>query len=129
MTLRPCGHILDLDADVAEDLRDRHVGRLVGAVGAVSLPTSVDYSSLLDGVQEQRASSSCVGQAFSTAIYLRANLAGHPIARPSAKAIYDIARLSDQKNVLVDQGSRPRAALDGMLEYGLVAADRWPLTD
>ena len=125
---RACGHIPDRACDVEEDLRTRHVGMLVGAsVGA--LPAAVDYSSLLDGVQDQKSSSSCVGQAFATAIYLRAKIAGHPIARPSAKAIYDVARLSEQRDVLVDDGCRPRAAIDGMTEHGLVASERWPLTD
>jgi len=125
--MRGLGHIPDLDEDVAEDLRERHVGSLVGSrVGA--LPNAVDYSGHLDWIQDQGPSNSCVGQALSTSVYVRAALTGILVSRPSAKAIYDVARLVDSPNVLVDDGCRPRAAILGAQEYGFVAEERWPLT-
>lgn len=126
--VRRFGHVPDHDADVEEDLRDRHVGALVGP-SAGAMPAEVDYSGLLDRIPDQRSSNSCVGQAFATALYLRAQIAGSPIDRPSAKAIYDVARLVDSPGVLFDDGCRPRAALLGTQDYGLVAESRWPLSD
>lgn len=128
MLSRGLGHIPDLDDHVRDDLRDRHVDMLVGAA-PVESPVSVDYSPLLDGITDQGATSSCVGQAFSTATYLRSHIAGIPLPRPSAKAIYDCARLLDTPNTLVDVGCRPRQAIVGMQMYGLVADSRWPLTE
>lgn len=91
----------------------------------------LNYASLLDGVPDQRNTSSCVGQAFSTALFVGAKLAGHPIPRPSAKAIYDYARGEDQPYVeLVDDGSRPLAAIKCLTEKGMVSNDPiegWPL--
>jgi hypothetical protein len=126
--MRGLGAIPDAAEDVEEDLRRHHVGQLVGAA-PVALPDRVDYSSLVGPIPDQEWSSACVGFAFATAIYLRSRIAGHPMAeRPSAKAIYDIARLGDTQDWLADVGSRPRAAVDGMQTFGLVAESRWPLT-
>lgn len=125
---RGLGAIPDAAEDVEDDLHKRHVGHLVGAA-PVALPERVDFTSLVGPIPDQGWSSSCVGQAFATAIYLRSRIAGHPMAeRPSAKAIYDIARLGDTHDWLADVGSRPRAAIDGMQTFGLVAESRWPLT-
>lgn len=128
MTVRGLGAIADLPEHVDDDLRFRHVGALIGA-GVESLPPSVDYSALVDTIPDQGSTSSCVGQAFATVLYLRAQIAGAPIARPSAKAIYDCARLLEQPNILADTGSRPRLAIQGLQEFGMVAEERWPLTD
>jgi hypothetical protein len=123
------GHIPDAKVDVEADLRHRHIAGLIGRV-AVALPAFVDFSSLVGPIPDQGASSSCVGNAFSTSVLVRSDIAGHRVARPSRKAIYDVARLVDQpRQPLVDEGSMPRAAAIGMLDYGLVAEDRWPLTD
>lgn len=127
MTTHGLGCIPDHRPDVDEDLRERHVGMLIGAEPS-TLPTHVDYSHFLGRVPDQLNTNSCVGQAFATSIYLRAQIMGEPLPRPSAKAIYDIARLIDTPGELADVGSRPRAALLGMQEYGLVADERWPLT-
>jgi hypothetical protein len=128
MIIRGLGAIHDAAEDVEEDLRRHHIGQLVGAA-PVALPDRVDYSSLVGPIPDQKASSACVGFAFATAIYLRSRIAGHPLTeRPSAKAIYDIARLGDTHDWLADVGSRPRAAIDGMSTFGLVAESRWPLT-
>lgn len=128
-TLRGLGHIPDLDEHVVDDLVHRHVGKLLGAA-PIGVPAELDHSSLLEHVPDQGGTSSCVGQAFATSIYLRAKAAGHPILRPSPKAIYDGARLYDDAyRPLVDMGSRPRAAVLAMQTYGLVDEARWPLTE
>lgn len=129
MTSRGLGCIPDHASDVADDLRDRHVGLLVGADAPTTMPLQIDYSPLLGGIPNQGRTNSCVGQALATSIYLRAQIAGSPIARPSAKAIYDIARLVDTPGQLKDVGSRPRAAIQGIQENGLVADERWPLSE
>jgi hypothetical protein len=127
MTTRGLGHIPDEEKDVLDDLAHRHVGTLLGPPS--SAPASLDYSALLDAVQNQGPTNSCVGQAFATSLYIRSKIAGAPIARPSAKAIYDVARLLDgPRRSIVDIGSRPRLAIEGMQDYGLVADERWPLT-
>lgn len=126
--MRGLGHIPDDHATVDEDLRERHVGVLLGAA-AGELPSIVDYSSMLERIPDQGSTSSCVGQAFATAIFLRAHLDGIPLPRPSAKAIYDVARLIETPNALIDIGSRPRLAVQGMQDYGIVAEERWPLTE
>ncbi len=123
------GHIADHEHDVASDLRHRHIGALLGASSS-ALPESVDHSHHLLEVPDQGGTSSCVGQAFATAIFIRAAIAGNPIPRPSPKAIYDMARLVDApRESLHDEGSRPRAAILGLQDYGMVAESRWPLTD
>ena len=126
---RPLGHIPDLESDVQDDLKHRHIGGLIGAA-PVALPPFVDFSSLVGEVPDQKMTSSCVGNALSTACLVRSDIAGHRLARPSRKAIYDLARLVDQpREAMLDDGSRPRAAIVGMTDYGLVAEERWPLTD
>jgi len=126
---RGLGHVADLDQHVEDDLRNRHIGHLVGAA-LVGAPTSLDYSGLLRQIPDQGGSSSCVGQAFATSIYLHAQITAQPIPRPSPKAIYDGARLLDAPHeAMVDFGSRPRSAIIGMQDFGLVAEDRWPLNE
>ena len=125
---RGLGHVADLEQHVEHDLKHRHIGQLVGAA-PIGAPTSLDYSSLLRQIPDQGSSSSCVGQAFATSIYLHAQITAQPIPRPSAKAIYDAARLLDApRDAMADFGSRPRSAILGMQDFGLVAEDRWPLT-
>jgi hypothetical protein len=129
MVPRRHGHVPDRPEHVADDLRSRHIGALIGAA-PIARAIEGDYSGLIDEVQDQKASSSCVGQALSTAVLVRSVLAGHRIARPSAKAIYDAARLIEApRHALADVGSYPTAAVQGMMDYGLVAQSRWPLTD
>lgn len=119
------GCVPDLVDHVVEDLLERP---LVGSVPA-DLPRELDVSALRARVYDQGGSESCVGQAFATSLYVLAQRQGAPIAEPSAKAIWDLARLVDTPNHLENVGCRFRAALVGMQEYGLVAATRWPLTD
>lgn len=121
------GHIDDHATDVEYDLRFKHVGSLLGAA-PVGVPVAIDLSHALDVVQDQGATSSCVGQALASSLYMRAKLAGQPIARPSALAIYTFARAVDQPHTpLADVGSRPRMALTGLRDFGVVADARWPL--
>lgn len=128
IALRSYGHIDDHASDVAADMKHRHIGSLIGAALA-AVPASLDYSSLLSTVPDQGGTSSCVGQALATSVYLRAKFSGYAIARPSAKAIYDVARLEDGPRIdLRDEGSRPAVAIRGMMTYGLVSDAQWPLS-
>ena len=122
-TRRGYGHLRD-----AADERDRHVGQLLGAVTpGVPLPKAIDRSVYLDGVQDQGPTSSCVGQAIASAAFLVGAIAGKPIARPSALAIYALAReLDAPKEDLVDLGCAPRSALKACASFGLCASTRWP---
>lgn len=128
MRVRAYGHVPDPSSLVACDLLVRHVSGLLGA--PVHIPDRVDHSALLDDVPDQGATSSCVGQAFGTSVYIRAKLAGHPIVKPSRRAIYDIARLCDSPHApLEDIGSMPSMAILGMQTYGIVPDARWPLDE
>lgn len=127
MTTRGRGWRPDDPAVVEAQLVSHHVSGLIGAPSSVVL-SELDYTSLLDKIPDQGPTSSCVGQALATALFLTAAIAGTPIVRPSAKAIYDFARGEDQPYVhLVDDGSRPLAAMHCGVEKGLVAESDWPL--
>ncbi len=127
--MRSYGHVPDLAEQVESDLRHRHIGALLGAA-AVPLPASVDHSHLLTEIPDQGSTSSCVGQALATALFIIALLAGFPIPRPSPKGLYDVGRLLDDPRApLKDEGSRPVAVVNGATDYGMVAEERWPLTD
>jgi len=134
---RSYGHLPDHRRVIEYDLIHRPIARLPGLVHASHLETAsseLSYAPLLeangDGVPDQLSTSSCVGNAFSTSVFLRAAISGKPITRPSRKAIYDIARLIDAPYMqMVDEGSRPAAAVLGMQQYGLVDERRWPLLE
>lgn len=101
---------------------------LVG--GPMALLTEIDWSWLLDRVPDQRATNSCVGWAMSSALFLAGQAQHRPIPRPSAKGIYDLARLTDAKpDVLVDFGCRPRAAIEGVQAFGICAETHWPFDE
>lgn len=119
------GAIPDRLLDAEYDARHRHVAQLVGASPS-ALPDDVDWSKLLDRIPDQGATSSCVGQAFSTAIYLTGQAQAAPVPRPSASWLYALARYYDTPGVLVDIGSRPRSAVLAALRYGIVAETRAP---
>jgi hypothetical protein len=88
----------------------------------------LDYSTLLPAIPDQGATSSCVGQAFATALFLLAAIAGKPIPRPSAKLIYDFARAADRPYVApIDTGSRALAAVSCLTTKGMVADEDWPI--
>lgn len=130
------GHKPDHAQTVANDLLHVPLTRLPGLVshGSVSPTTELSYASLLeqngDAVPDQGPTSSCVGNAFSTSVFLRAALLGRAILRPSRAAIYAIARLIEIPFAkLVDEGSNASSACLGMQQYGLVAESRWALSE
>ena len=83
---------------------------------------------MLTEVPDQGPTSACVGESLATSIYLHAKTAGRPIDRPSAAAIYALARLGDgARHPLPDTGSRPTLAMVEAQTNGLVADARWPL--
>jgi hypothetical protein len=99
-------------------------------IGTPTSPSAerVDFAPLLDKIPNQGHTSSCVGQAFATSLYLLGQTAKTPIPRPSAKLIYDFARAEDQPYVrLGDYGSRPIAAMRCLVEQGMVAEGDWPI--
>lgn len=115
---------------IDSELVGRHVSHLLTAEPLFGeMPDSVDYTGHLGGeIPNQMNTSSCVGQAFATALHVAARVAGIPIPRPSAKAIYDFARGEDRPYIeLQDEGSRPLAAIRCIQEKGLVADSVWPL--
>lgn len=76
-------------------------------------------------IPDQLNSSSCVGQAMASSLELLGHIKGNPIPRPSAQAIYAIARLLDApQKPLFDVGCSPSRAIEGMREHGLVA-EKW----
>lgn len=122
MTARGKGHLADRAEDIAMSV---HVSDLIGAPARI--PLEIDATAMLEEIPDQLATSSCVGQALATSIYLRAKDAGHPIERPSALAIYAIARAADAPHHhLVDDGSRPTVAIREAKARGMVASSRWP---
>jgi hypothetical protein len=117
------------DPDIVEaQLVAFHASQLVGS--PTNLPGSVSWRPYVRTIPDQGPTSSCVGQAFATAIETRSHVAGSPIDRPSAKAIYDIARMigTGRTAPLFDGGSSPTDAMNGMREYGLVSERRWPFS-
>lgn len=91
--------------------------------------SSWDWSDRLDAVQRQRGGS-CVGQSIASSAFVVAAVAGTPIKRPSALWPYSIARLLDNPGKPLDDfGCRPRVAMLGLRERGLIALDRWPETE
>ena len=118
----------DDPALVSVQLAEKPLSALVGAGRSADLPPSLDYTTIMDEIPDQGPTSSCVGQAFATALYLIASIADTPIPRPSAKLIYDYARAEDQPYVrLVDLGSRPTAAIRCLSDQGMVAESEWPI--
>ena len=121
---RGLGHLPDRASDKQST---PHVHALIGA-GASLPPLEVDASTLLTEVPDQGPTSACVGASLATSIYLHAKTAGRPIDRPSAAAIYALARLGDgARHPLPDTGSRPTLAMVEAQTNGLVADARWPL--
>ena len=124
---RGMGHIPDPQRFVQAENATRSLAGLVGAGGPSVMPT-MRHAHLLDRILDQGGTSSCVGCALSTAVYLRGAFLGYGLRRPSAKGIYDVARLVDRPGGSVfDTGCQPRAAMLGVQEYGMVAEERWPL--
>jgi hypothetical protein len=81
-------------------------------------------------IPDQGGTSSCVGQAFATAIETLAHVSGNPIERPSALAAYTGGRLlGEPHRPLVDGGSRPLDVLAALSTYGLVRESRFPFSE
>lgn len=119
------GAIPDRLEDAEHDARHRHIAGLIGRDAGV-LSAAIDWTDHLDRIPDQGASSSCVGQAMSTAIYLAGQALRAPVPRPSAAWSYAVARYYDTPGVLVDVGCRPRSAVLGALRHGIVAESRVP---
>lgn len=125
---RGLGWLPDDAARVAHEIATAPLGGLIGAA-AVSAPDTLDLSTKLDKIVDQGHTSSCVGQAFATSLYLLGQISGDPIPRPSAKLIYDDARAEDRPYTqLTDYGSRPLAAIRCLVEQGMVPEADWPIT-
>lgn len=123
MTLARGTGLLDEDeALVGVENLERPLSSIVGG----PRPALVRYDHLLDQILDQGSTNSCVGCAISTAVYLRGQLST-PVRRPSAKLIYDLARLAYGDTALVDEGCRPADAIRMSSDKGLVAWDEWPL--
>lgn len=118
-------------ADVVRaEILERPVGQLLAVRRPVIVHPSCSWVPYVETIPDQGATEACVGHAFATSLHVRSLLAGSPIARPSAKGIYDVARLLDRPGQpLVDVGCSPSAALHGMARFGLVAEERWPTTE
>lgn len=117
------GAVPDRLADAEHDARHRHVAGLIGASSS-GLTSATDWTPRLDRIADQGATSSCVGHAFSTAIYLTGQAQAAPVPRPSAAWSYALARYYDTPGVLVDIGCRPRSCVLAALRHGIVAEDR-----
>lgn len=127
-TLRGCGFLPDPDEIVSAQLVAYHARALVGA--SSSLPREFSWRAHVPSIAQQGGTSSCVGQAFASSLHLRSILMGSPIRRPSAKAIYDLARMQDNRTApLFDGGCNPTDAINGIKLSGIVAEERWPLTE
>ena len=89
---------------------------------------SWDVSGHLDAVQTQLGGT-CVGQAIASAVYLRAQLQGKPVRRPSATLIVANAQIADAPGQPIDcDGCRPSIAIHELRDRGLVADSVWPET-
>ena len=130
MIKRGTGFIPDRLQHVVEDrevrpLFDRAgVSRLVGV--DQSFARSRDWRHLIDQVQDQSTTSSCVSQFVSSGVFLAGAAQNNPIPRPSALWAYAVGRWSDQRDELVDNGCRPRDMLAALAIHGLISAERWP---
>lgn len=124
---RGLGWLPDDPLDVQLQIGLQHATALVG-VGARDIPKTADYRALMDGIPDQKGSSSCVGQALATSCFLTAKFAGQPIPRPSPKALYDFGRLQDDPyGPMKDVGSRPTAVIRCGVDRGLVSEAAWPI--
>ncbi len=123
------GYIADDPSTSKNDLAIRSVGRLLGARIHVR-PESISHRHLVDEVRDQGSTGSCVGQAISNAVHLYGRFRAYGSAHPSAKGVYDVARLMVRPGEpLVDVGSYPSMAFAGVQLYGLASEERWPLTN
>ena len=122
--IRGFGHIPDTLEDVETDNRIRHVGGLVGR--NVMFAPSRDWTPELDEVLDQGSTNACVAHALSNVTYLAGKAQRNPIPRISRRWSYAVGRWVDSPNVLIDDGTRPRAMMIGSQEHGLVSERRLP---
>jgi hypothetical protein len=124
---RGLGWLPDDPQRVALELTAAPLEDLIGTPTSPAVD-AIDLAPLLDKIPNQEHTSSCVGHAFATSLYLLGQTTKTPIPRPSAKLIYDFARAEDQPYVrLGDYGSRPIAAMRCLIEQGMVAESDWPI--
>jgi C1A family cysteine protease len=126
--MRGCGFIEDPSDIVDAELYARNARGLIG--NTTSVPESFTWAvtGAVPRARDQASTSSCVGQALAASIEIRSAIQGHRVV-PSAKAIYDLARMMDARGrPLVDAGSQPSRAIEGVKEYGLVSESRWPFS-
>ncbi len=115
----------------AHDANDRTAAALLGA--AVNLPAeALGLRDFVLRVNDQKSSSSCVGQAIGKAIHVRLRKikpasASEP-AEPSCLSIYTPARrrASGPKGPLVDRGCAPRDAMFSIRDVGVAPESVWP---
>jgi C1A family cysteine protease len=112
-------------AEAEEDRRDRHICGLFESYSPAL--SEVDHSKHLDAVQDQGSTSSCVGQWFSSAIYLAGQAQGKPVPRPSVRWSYAVARYTASPGLPLDDiGSNARLMCQGAERHGIVADSRLP---
>ncbi len=121
------------------DPRDIHDAELVAhnsrALRRDAFPVPPTFTWAVDPAivplpRDQSVTSSCVGQALAASVEMRSATVGRRIV-PSAKAIYDFARMvdtTDRKAPLLDIGCSPSRAIEGTEDYGLVSEERWPFS-
>lgn len=136
---RPLGHIPDYPVffDAEGNATQIHgpgdylledAGRVM-ASRKVATTDSIDFLDHLDEVQDQLGGT-CVGQSSGSSIFMRAQIQGKPIKRPSAALIVAIAQMMDAPGKPIDcDGCRPALAITGLRERGIVALEEWPETE
>ncbi len=131
------GHRDGLSEHVAIDLAHRPASALVGA-GAPTMEAR-DWRFLDDHVANQSASSTCVAQSGSMAVYMRGQAAalrgeGYAVPRPSVLQAYFFGQLEDQlldgiateRRKIVDEGMRARSMLVAWETFGIAAESHLP---
>lgn len=124
MQTRGLGYI----PDTHDKTLDPSTRSLFGA--RVGLPAAASLEGYIDRIRDQGPTSSCVGFAFARAVHIRCAKLGVPIAWPSPTAIYSVARAlarQDASEPLMDEGSMPRLAVQGMDQWGIPADEQWPV--
>lgn len=111
------------------DLRDWTARDMPGLSGSVIMPANVDLSAHVDTIRDQSTTESCVAQAITRCLHMRASIEGRRVVYPSALALYYAARLLEtgDPSRIANRGSYPRLALDALSKFGVCAEDRWPL--
>lgn len=111
--------------DRSEDQTVRHV---LGA--PVTVPAEFTLAPYVtEEVKNQGETSACVGFASARAVHVRCAFVGTPIPWPSPACAYTVARAMarrDAKTPLVDAGSSPTLAAEGMGEWGIASNEAWP---